>query len=136
MKVFFSVCPHLLSFIFDFLRPCCCCVGFFFATKAFCLSSHVKSLVAERNVGETWLHLSKGPLWSESLWASLFVICVETVCLLLLASSDSEALSSLMMQMCPHVSGRVGIPDLPHINLLKGTDLILCVFSSQEYCVI
>lgn len=122
-SVFVLIC-FLLSLIF--------CVHVvvvlvFFATKAFCLSSHIKSLVAERNVGETWLHHSKGPLWSESLWASLFVICVETVCLLLLASSHTEALSSLMMQMCPHVSGRVGIPDLPHINLLKGTDLILCV---------
>lgn len=134
--MFFSVFVLICCLLFLIFCVRVVVVLFFFATKAFCLSSHVKSLVAERNVGETWLHLSKGPLWSESLWASLFVICVETVCLLLLASSDSEALSSLMMQMCPHVSGRVGIPDLPHINLLKGTDLILCVFSSQEYCVI
>lgn len=97
--VFFFQCFFFSSFAVFYLWFSASMLLLFSVTKAFCLYSHIKSLVAERDVGETWPHLSKRPLWSESLWASLFVICVETMCLLALTYSDTVALSSLT-QMC------------------------------------
>lgn len=73
---------------------------FFFATKAFCLYSHIKSLVViKSHVGETWPQpLKEAIMIRESVGFCLCHLCGN--CLLLLTYSDT--LSSQMMQM--HVS--------------------------------
>lgn len=56
--------PQLPPFVFvSFPIHNICLV--FFETRAPCVQSNINALVREQVVGETWTHLSKGPLSSD-----------------------------------------------------------------------